>query len=238
MPQNAYDLENEYAVCFSDNYFQFVLVHIDGQLTGEQYEFLEHSLKMIAQEIFTPLCSTIIVRRNESQIAILLCHTADASAKIRHEYLSLLKQTQSYVSQYGKFFVTIGVGTTESEVQRLRASYLEAVNAVRSRIQYGKNHVLFPPSPEATEELMNNVLGKTEKSIITKYIETTDFDSLQRQIKAVFLKAGALQPTYSIIYFSICHVLFTLFWNVVRRRHRIWFQMKIYTAIRWNNVLP
>ncbi len=215
LPQNAQDLKRDFAVAFDGDCFNFALVQMDGTLSGEQYEFLEHSLKMIVYEIFSPHCRVVIARRNQSQIVILLMFRKDASPRIRQEYFALLKQTQSYVSQYGKYFVTIGVGSPKTDVALLRDSYLEAVNAVRSRIQYGKSHVLFPPPPEATEALLDLVLGSNERSIITKYIETTDFDSLQQQIRGMFVKTSQMHSGYSLVYFSLCQTLFSMFWNVV-----------------------
>ncbi|QJD82075.1 response regulator [Cohnella herbarum] len=122
------------------------------------------------------------------------------SSRVKEGY----EQLCILIKKYLKFAITIGLGTLHSSYSGIRASYLEALHALRYKFVIGTDRVIgYDDSVEGVRGFASGFIPSQMNEELLIFLRMGDSDSVKNKIHTIF--EGIREDRFSIDYvYTIC----------------------------------
>lgn len=138
--RSSEEIREKYYLNFREGYFRFYLIHLDG-LSGPQsdivFEYMREKLtSMLKGKVYEEVCARI----DASLVCCVNAREEKAAQEMFSQFLDKMKQ-----KYYGVCSITVGCSKVYREINP--ESLRQVEDAVRSRIRYGADRIIFYEEP-------------------------------------------------------------------------------------------
>lgn len=145
-----------------------------GNIDKEIFLF---GVKNIVEEIVNTEYSGFVTSNDHTVVFIMELPQAEYFLDYKRTVKYLCSEVIDSIKKYMGFTVSIGVSRLHHGANELEKSYLEAMEAIKYRLLYGEQSVIFIEDVEPTSEGINSYPYDKEKELIT-YIKAMDAEKV------------------------------------------------------------
>ena len=214
------DLYHENGLHFREGLFQIVIFQIDPAISKQTRDALKLSLQMVTRlvnEHIKSFCHEAITLDFPRMKAVIAVMNFDESKKLEadHQLKEILEKYKNNISLSKFYQMTIGAGCPVDDINEINISYISALNGIKSRIEKGKETVIYYCGKD---NQIRSIISVEDEKKLNCAVELFDISGFDQLINELF-KRDAKEILHSpLTLFQAAYDIADLLTNTFRRK--------------------
>jgi two-component system response regulator YesN len=215
------EINSEYQLNFCDGIFQVLVFKIDHRSSKENMQDKElekiilNKVSETIRKTFYDLCFVTYTLPRDDKVICILNYSFEKTENVEACLKEAYYEVKNCIEKYHQLYLTVGVGSGETQLSLLRQSFKNALMSVKCKLVLGVDRIINSTKLKFNELKLRDLIPVDKEKQFVCLVELFNVGELKAWLSEVFHSVSEYRNIDPHIIYDLCDTVVELFFKVI-----------------------